>query len=217
MVLDVLIVARGCISMYVNNFENKFLSSMAFLSGCFPIALIHFVRVTVIPYYERMDCIIFDVVQVFSISFIVLTIICAFGFYISINKRFSSASTQVKVFNLKRKDLFSSGALSCYVVPFLSLSGDNIQSTVSLVMLIVLFLIVFNNNIMFLYTPMIDILGYKILEGTIRYTANGHAVERQCNLMVKSDKNLYFEIGNDGLMEKLNESTFCFRSNTCYN
>ena len=203
--------------MYVNNVENKFLSSMAFLSGCFPIALIHFLRVTIIPYYGNTSNIVFDVVQIFSISFIILTFCCSFLFYIAINKRFSSASVCVQVCDLKRKDLFSSGALSCYVVPFLSLIGDNIQSTVSLMILILLFLRVFNNNIMFLYTPMIDILGYKILEGKIRYSANGQVVERQCNLMVKSDKDLYFEIENNGVMEKLNESTFCFRSTPCYN
>lgn len=203
--------------MYVNNVENKFLSSMAFLSGCFPIAFIHFLRVTVIPYYKSADDIVFDVVQVFSISFIVVTACCSFLFYILINKRFSAASICVQVCNLKRKDLFSSGALSCYVVPFLSLIGDNVQSTVSLIVLILLFLRVFTNNIMFLYTPMIDILGYKILEGTIRYSVNGQVIERECNLMVKSDKELYFEIENNGVMEKLNESTFCFRSKSCYN
>lgn len=203
--------------MYANNIENKFLSIMAFLSGCFPIALIHFVRVTVIPYWGRANDIVCDVVQIFSVSFIVVTACCSFLFYISINKRFSAASVCVQVYKLKRKDLFSSGALSCYVVPFLSLIGDNVQSTVSLVVLILLFLKVFINNIMFLYTPMIDILGYKILEGTIRYSVNGQIVERECNLMVKSDKELYFETENNGVMEKLNESTFCFRSSLCYN
>lgn len=58
---------------------------------------------------------------------------------------------------------------------------------------------------------MIDILGYKILEGTIRYTVNGQIEEKQYDIMVKSDKNLYFESDNNVLMEKLNESTFCVK------
>ena len=197
--------------MEISNLENKFLSSMAFLSGCTPIALIYFLRVTVIPYKGDVQAIIFDVVRIFSVVFLSVTILCAIFFYISINKHFNLAGTSVKVYNLKRKDLFSSGALSCYVVPFISLIGDDIQSMVSLVVLIMLFLRVFTNNIMFLYTPMIDILGYKILEGTVEYNANGNIFKRQCNLMVKSDKNLYFEGENVAVIEKLNEGTFCLR------
>ena len=195
--------------MIACNFENRFLSSMAFLSGCLPIALIHFTRVVLVPGYGTILSVDFSIVQIFSSVFISLTFLCSILFYILINERFSKATTHAKVCDLKRKDLFSSGALSCYVLPFLSLIGDDIQSTVLLVILILLFLRVFNNNVMFLYTPMIDILGYKILEGTIRYTVNGQTEEKRYDIMVKSDKNLYFESDNSVLMEKLNESTFC--------
>ena len=155
--------------MEISNFENKFLSSMAFLSGCCPIALIHCIRVVIIPYYESADTInLFDMVKIFAVCFLMITILCTFFFRFLIDQKFSVATTHVKVCNLKRKDLFSSGALSCYVLPFLSLIGDDIQSTVAILILVLLFLKVFINNIMFLYTPMIDIWGYKILEGTVK-------------------------------------------------
>ena len=88
---------------------------------------------------------------------------------------------------------------------------NNLQSTVSLFVLILLFLKVFTNNIMFLYTPIIDIMGYKIMEGTLKYTINGQIKERKCDLMLKSDKNLYFTSENNAVMEKLNETTFCVK------
>ena len=201
----------GGVYMEISNFENKFLSSMAFLSGCSPIALIHFVKVVGIPYYEFANDITFDVVRIFSVCFLGITIFCSILFRVLIDKKFSVATTHVKILHLQRKDLFSSGALSCYVFPFLSLIGDDIQSTISLAILILLFLKVFSNNIMFLYTPMFDIWGYKILEGSIKYSSHGQDFERKCNLIVKSDENLYFETDNDAVMEKLNETTFCVK------
>lgn len=197
--------------------ENKFLSSLAFLSGCLPIAFIHFTKVIVIPFWESNENLTnfqFNTfVRIVSIILILLTISSTVMFYIAINKRFSQATTKVSVCKLKRKDLFSSGALSCYVVPFISLIGDSLHSTISIIILILLFLRVFTNNIMFLYTPMIDIFGYKILEGIIKQTnLNGQILERQCNIIVKSDSNLYFETDNKVVIEKLNETTFCAKT-----
>ena len=82
-----------------------------------------------------------------------------------------------------------------------------------MVILITLFLKVFINNIMFLYTPIIDVLGYKILEGTVRYTTfDGKTTERQCNFLVKSDEGIYFEkADNSVVIEKLTETTFCVK------
>lgn len=197
--------------MNISNLENKFLSSMAFLSGCFPIAVIHCVRVTIIPHYNSIDNLQWNIINIFAVGFVILTTLCSILFYISINRRFSLATVHVEVCDLKRKDLFSSGALSCYVLPFLSLSGNDTQSTVSLFLLVLLFLRVFNNNIKFLYTPMIDILGYKILEGKMVDSSTGLTIERPCNLLVKSDQNFYFETSNSVLMEKINETTFCVK------
>ncbi len=199
--------------MNVNNFEDKFLSGIAFLSGCLPIAVIHGLRVLVVPCYEvaENNPPINIVVIYFSVIFLVITSISAVLFCIALNKRFARASTLVEISDLKRKDLFSSGALSCYVLPFLSLIGNNLQSTVSLFVLILLFLKVFTNNIMFLYTPIIDIMGYKIMEGTLKYTINGQVKEKKCDLMLKSDANLYFTSENNAVMEKLNETTFCVK------
>ena len=177
-------------------FEDKFLSGMAFLSGCLPIAIIHSIRVFVVPCYEvaENNPPMNIGVKYFAVAFLVIALTSAVLFCFSLNKRFSRASTRVEISDLKRKDLFSSGALSCYVLPFLSLIGNNLQSTVSLFVLILLFLKVFTNNIMFLYTPIIDIMGYKIMEGTLKYTINGQIKERKCDLMLKSDKNLYFKL-----------------------
>lgn len=199
--------------MSISNIEHKMLSGVAFLSGCLPIALIHFIRVTVIPCSNHAADMTVDIVQIFSIGFMVVTMLCAFGFYYLINLRFSAASIRGTICNLKRKDLFSSGALSCYILPFLSLLGNDIQSTISMVILIFLFLKVFINNIMFLYTPIIDVLGYKILEGTVRYiTFDGKTAERQCNFLVKSDEGIYFEkADNSVVIEKLTETTFCVK------
>lgn len=195
-------------------FEDKFLSGMAFLSGCLPISIIHGLRVFVVPCYEvaENNPPMNIGVKYFAVAFLVIALISTAFFCIALNKRFSRASTRVEISDLKRKDLFSSGALTCYVLPFLSLIGNNLQSTVSLFILIILFLRVFTNNILFLYTPIIDIMGYKIMEGTIKYsTINGQVKEKKCDLMLKSDENLYFTSENNAVMEKLNETTFCVK------
>ena len=196
-----------------NRLENKFLSGIAFLSGCLPIAFIHFVRVFIIPYFEvtEIPTSIHILVKIFSAVFLIITSISAVLFCVFLNKRFLKADTNVKISNLRRKDLFSSGALGCYVLPFVSLIGNNLQSTISLFTLILLFLIVFTNNIIFLYTPIIDIKGYQLMEGTMTYKINGQIKEKKCDLMLKSDKNLYFTSENNAVMEKLNETTFCVK------
>lgn len=178
-------------------------NSSAFLSGCFPVALIDVLYVAMFRSTEQNWG-----AKAFAWVFLVVTIIASVCFYFILQNHFREATTSCKIGNLKRVNVFSSSAISYYTLPFISFVGDSVQSAVTLFILVAILLVIFNNNMMFMYTPLLDFLGYKVLEGEIIFM-NGSVV-RYANIVVKTDKGLYFSSHNDGLVEKVNEDTFFF-------
>ena len=179
-------------------------SCMAFLAGCFPIALI-----------EALHVFIFDVdeagyaVQCFAAIYMVVSIGACIDTWLFFRRQFHSVRIPCEISKLQRKDLFSSGAISYYVIPFISFIGSGIESAVTLLIVTALMLAMFRNNIMFLYTPLLDVFGYKILEGEIS-RPDGNC--RMGTFIVKTDKGLFFSSKNQGKMLQITNGVFFFVS-----
>lgn len=186
----------------VNSIEKIIVNVAAFLSGCFPIALIEWLRVIIF----RSDSNNWYV-EIFSKVFLIITVICICIFTWSIFKIFRRVNTPGNISNLKRKDTFSSGAISYYVLPFVSFVGNDINSMVTLAVVIVFLSVIFNNNMMFMYTPVLDFLGYKVLEGDLE---SGGNIYKTVTILVKTDKCLYFTGSNNGEFEKVQEGLYFF-------
>lgn len=63
---------------------------------------------------------------------------------------------------------------------------------------------------MFMYTPVLDFLGYKVLEGDLQ---SGNNTYKNVTILVKTDRELYFTGINDGEFEKVQEGLYFFLSN----
>lgn len=182
-------------------------NSSAFLSGCLPVALIDFL--IVIGF--RSDAHDWRA-EVFAYIFLAVTVAASVCYYRFLQKKFQAASAVCKIENLRRVNIFSSGAVSYYTLPFISFVGDSLQSAVILSVLVVILLIIFNNNMMFMYTPFLDFCGYKVLDGNIIFPTgeNGKENIRLAHIVVKTDNKLYFSSSNDGLSEKVTEDIYFF-------
>lgn len=177
-------------------------SCMAFLAGCFPIALIEMLHVFIFDSDEAVF-----VVQCFAVLYMAVSIWACIDTELFFRRQFQSVRIPCKISGLQRKDLFSSGAISYYVIPFISFIGSGIESAVTLLIVTGLMLAMFRNNIMFLYTPLLDVFGYKILEGDI----NRHDGDsRKGTFIVKTDNNLFFSSDNQGKMMQITNGVFFF-------
>ncbi len=179
-------------------------NSSAFLSGCFPIALIEVVRLLFSASNNIILCGL-------SLVFLVTTIAATIYVWRSFSRMFSKADIPCRISNLKRKDMFSSGALSFYILPFVSFIGDNIQSIFTLFVVTIVLLVIFNNNMMFMYTPLLDFLGYKVLEGDI--SSLGGDDTQTAVIVVRSGKGLFFSGSNRGLVNCVSENVYFFVKN----
>ena len=175
------------------------LSSTAFLSGCIPIALIN-----LFLNYEKEDNVIFW----FSISFYLVTTFSGLYFFRTIRSFYRDDNEKAVIINIKRKDIFVSGAISYYVLPFISFVSTGRDGVYILCTLILIFLKIFTNNRMFLYTPLFDILGYKILECDIKI--NQQIVH--ADIITNDGSKLFFTGENNMRVLKIEEGIFVAKS-----
>lgn len=171
------------------------LNSTAFLSGCTPIAFIN-----LLGNYDNPDV----VVQGFAIVLMIVTVFSTIWFYCQMTRFFNSADTVAIVSGIKRKDVFASGAISYYVLPFISFLSTGRGSVWTLLILISLFLRIFHNNNMFLYTPIFDVLGYKIL--TCKATI--FEKDSNINIITKDGSALFFTGDNKMKVAKIDEDIY---------
>jgi hypothetical protein len=160
-----------------------------------PIALIN-----LFLNYEKDDNIVFG----FSIFFFLITTSSGLYFFRKIKTFYRNDNEKAVILNIKRKDVFVSGAISYYVLPFISFISSGRDGVYILCTLIVLFLIIFTNNRMFLYTPLFDILAYKILECDIKI--NDKLIH--ADIIVKDGNQLYFTGENSMRIYKIEEGIF---------
>lgn len=138
----------------------SFFNSTAFLSGCIPIALINFI----VNYSDEDLFVVW-----FSVFFLLVSILAGLYFRNKLKSFFQYDNETAIVSNIKRKDIFASGAISYYVLPFISFVTGGRNGVIILIILTCLLMWIFNNNRMFLYTPLIDLLGYQIFECDIKF------------------------------------------------
>lgn len=173
----------------------RLLSSSAFLSGCVPIALIN-----LILNYDSTD---FALVW-FAVAFLLISVVAGVYFWIRLKSFYSKNNEPATIVNIKRKDIFASGAISYYVLPFISFVSEGRDGIIILVVLILLFLQIFTNNRMFLYTPLIDILRYQVLECEI--IISGKVVK--ANILTKDGSGLYFNGENEMRIFKIEQDIY---------
>lgn len=177
------------------------LNSSTFLSGCLPVALLQVARTL---FSDACD----SALRNLSAAFLLLTIVATICSWRYFSIMFRKANVPCVISNLKRKDMFSSGALSYYILPFVSFIGDSTQSILTLIVVTIVLLVVFNNNVMFMYTPLLDFLGYKVLEGNMSDLDgknSGAAI-----IVVKSEKGISFTGSNRGVVNYVNEGVYFF-------
>lgn len=61
-----------------------------------------------------------------------------------------------------------------------------------------------------MYTPVLDFLGYKVLEGDLK---SGNNTYNHVTILVKTDKNIVFTGENKGKFEKIQEGLYFFIMN----
>lgn len=175
-----------------------FLSLAAFFSGCLPIALINgFLNwnnnILIIRYFSWLFCSIAIVATLYFLS------------WLKKNNNVKN-SDLIIIENIKRKNIFSTGAMSYYIVPFVSfIPGEDLKTFYILVTLIIMFAWLYVSNRMALYTPIIDFSGYKILEATI---SNGSEKKIRADVLIKNIDNIYFSDENRVNARKIDENTY---------
>lgn len=185
---------------------NRFLINMsAFLSGCFPVALIEWIRVIIFRPTDNNWY-----VEIFFKTFLGLSILCIISFLLFIFYRFKKANTPCVISKLRRKDTFSSGAISYYILPFISFLGNDMDSMLTLLVIIIFLMVIFHNNMMFMYTPVLDFMGYKVLEGEL--SCRGESPVKVV-ILVKSDNGIIFTGENHGKVKKVQDGLFFFVTN----
>ncbi len=182
--------------------KNLFINTSAFWAGCFPVALMEFVCVM---WFGTNDTT--KPLYIFAYIFLFVTIISTLCFIRFIKNTFSKANTPGSISNIKRKDIFSSGAISYYILPFISFVGSDSKSMVTLIIVILILTLIFNNNMMFMYTPILDFFQYKVLECDLQCGIDKH---EKVIILVKSDTTLYFTGTNNGVFKKVQEGLYFF-------
>lgn len=180
--------------------ERIIINSVAFLSGCFPVALIYLLANMLFD-KNRQDW----YVNVFANSFFFITVISMILFWWILRKWFKGTNETVTIKHIRRKDIFSSGAISYYILPFVSFINNDEKSVLILLIVLILLLIIFINNMMFLYTPFIDILGYKILECDMEIDGKCEKI----TIVFKDTSALFFTGINEIKINKIDEGIFC--------
>ena len=164
--------------------DRFFINTSAFLSGCFPVALIEWIRVIIFRLPDNNWY-----VEIFSKTFLLTSTVCIVVFWWFIIHRFEKVNTPCTISKLKRKDTFTSGAISYYILPFISFLGNDLDSMLTLLIVIIFLMVIFHNNMMFMYTPVLDFMGCKVLDGEL--SCRGES-PFQATILIKSDKGIMF-------------------------
>ena len=181
-----------------------FRNIVSYLSGCIPISIIQLLLNIFFPCADTSKN---QFIMYVSIGLFVITILSGAAVYRLVRSEFETASIKINFVNVRRKNSFSSGALSLYIIPFISFVGDDYSHLVILLVLLLFMMCVYVNNRMFMYTPLFDLLGYKNIEADCRLC--GTNIMFHYNLLVQSDKDIFFSGENICTITKIDETTAC--------
>ena len=141
--------------------------------------------------------------DIFSVIFLLSTVFSMVACFFMLKRFQKNLDAQCVVSELKRFNLVGSGELNCYLFHYISFVYGNIQGALILGTIIVLMLISVRNQKALLYSPFLDIFGYKILEGKITSTDTPSTFSMQARFLVRTDQGLYFTSKNYGRANKI--------------
>ncbi len=140
--------------------DKRFLSVVSYIAGCLLVAIIYL-------------AINWDKGYVYLYSgsgFVALSILSTlwmWNYFIS-NIPSKKENTQTSIRRIRRNNNFVASSISYYVIPFLSFINTGIENSIILGFTVSFFAFVHWKNRMFLFSPVIDMLGYNILDCEIK-------------------------------------------------
>jgi cell division protein FtsL len=184
---------------------------VSYLSGNIIISLIFFISVEWDFYNHPITTQIEWYVQIVATLFLLLTILSTYEILYYFNNKIKNLSQgnggkTVKIFNLKMKNIFSTSAMSYYIIPFSSFAAgdDNIKNLIALTILVVIFGIIYVKERMILYTPILILFGYMVFSCTIK-DENGNSMEK--DILVKRHKEIILGGSYSAVIQDLNDTT----------
>ena len=98
-----------------------------------------------------------------------------------------------------------------YILPYIFLIGNDMRNIVALFIITSFLLILFNNNISFVNTPILMFLGYSVLNCKISNPEE--TFSKNIRIVVKSKEITSFNLSRYGFMNHIEEDVCFFRSN----
>ena len=184
--------------------QKTIIRSSAFLSGCLPMAILQ-LSWTVFSRESNILAISF------STAFLFLTILS-----IIIIKRYLTvtsfkANFPCKISNIKMESLLGYRIVTYYILPYIFLIGNDMRNIVALFIITSFLLILFNNSMSFVNTPILMFLGYSVLNCKISNTEE--TFSKDARIIVKSREITSFTLSRYGYFNHIEEGVYFFRSN----
>lgn len=192
---------------------NKCDNWISYLSGNFIIAIIFFISNSWDFYNNKGNFYVF----LLSGTLLIVTILAAIYIIRTFNHRIKQLSlgrrgTEVQIDNLKIKGLFSTGAMTYYILPFASFAtgDDEVKNAIALFILIFFFGLIYVHNKMILYTPVLGLYGYSTFSCTtsnIRRNDSENIIKLNKDILVKDCTNIILGETYLAQVQDLNENT----------
>ena len=189
---------------------NSFYTWITYLSGHIPIAFIYFISVLLAEYKDNS---IYPYVFIsFSIIYLVISIIAAIILYNKYdiqlkNLQSGNGGNKSIIRPTKIKSLFTSDAMSYYVLPFAAFaaSDDLVKTTLILLVLTLIFGISFVRERMNLYTPCLILFGFVLFSCKVKSIDNSNDIE--INILIKNPKKIVFGCQYQAILQLINDTT----------
>lgn len=151
--------------MYLENersfvMDKRWLSVVSYLAGCLLVAFIY-----LLINWDKGYCYLYG-----GVTFTLISLLAIFVIYRYLKKQLPNKTNGIKttIRKIRRNNNFVASSISYYVIPFLSFVSTGFENTVILVVLIIFFAFIHGKNRMFLFSPVLDILGYSVLDCEIK-------------------------------------------------
>jgi hypothetical protein len=109
---------------------------------------------------------------------------------------------------IKQKNIFSTGVMSYYVLPFASfVSGDDVvKNCILLTILLIVFGLIYVRERMILYTPIFSMMGYMVITGIITDTTGKKKIGGK-DVLIKSPNNLILGDSYNATVQAFTDTT----------
>ncbi|WP_288642103.1 hypothetical protein [uncultured Megasphaera sp.] len=189
---------------------NSFYTWITYLSGHIPIAFIYFISVLWAEYKNDLVCPYIFISL--SIIYLVVSIIAAVVLYNKYdtqlkNLQIGNGGNKSIIRPTKIKSLFTSDAMSYYVLPFAAFasSDDLVKTTLILLVLTLIFGISFVRERMNLYTPCLILFGFVLFSCKVNNIDDADDIE--IDILTKNPKKLVFGCQYQAVLQRINDTT----------